>query len=77
MDIKKPFREAENKMKEAGRELDGHDASDDVGNAGDDIRKDAGNFGDDIRRDMHNREADAAEPTPADRTEVPRDGAPD
>ena len=71
MDIKKPFREVEDKTREAGRELDGHDASDDIGNAGDEIRKDAGNLGDDLRRDV-NRDTE-----PADRMEVPRDGAPD
>ncbi len=72
MDIKKPFREVEDKTREAGRELDGHDVGDDIGNAGDDIRKDVGNAGDDMRRDI-----DRNRNEPADRTEVPRDGAPD
>ena len=49
-DIKRGLREAENKVKEVGRELDGHDAGDDVGNAGDDIRQGLGNAGDDVRR---------------------------
>ena len=49
-DIKRGLREAENKVKEVGRDLDGHDASDDVGNAGDDIRQGLGNAGDDLRR---------------------------
>lgn len=67
MDIKKPFREVEDKTREAGREVDGHDVGDDIGNAGDEIRKDAGNLGDDVRRDVNPRNQ------PADTTEVSRD----
>jgi hypothetical protein len=54
MDVKKVVREGENKVREVGRELDGHDVGDDIGNAGDDIRKDLGNAGDDIRKDLGN-----------------------
>jgi len=42
----------EEKSREFGRELDGHDVGDDVGNAGDDIRKNLANAGDDIRRGL-------------------------
>ena len=49
-DAKKIYREGENKAREVGRELNGHDVGDDVGNLGDDIRKDLGNAGDDMRR---------------------------
>jgi hypothetical protein len=48
-DMKKAYRDVEDKAKETGREMDGHDVSDDIGNAGDDIRKNLGNIGDDIR----------------------------
>jgi len=50
MDVKKVDRELEDKSREFGRELDGHDIGDDIGNAGDEIRKDLGNTGDDLRR---------------------------
>ena len=43
MDVKKVDRELEDKSRELGRELDGHDI-------GDDIRKNLGNAGDDLRR---------------------------
>jgi hypothetical protein len=36
--------------KEAVRNVDGHQVSDDIGNTGDEIRKDLGNAGDDLRR---------------------------
>ena len=49
-DVKRGVREVENTAREAGRELDGHDLGDDIGNAGDDIRKDLGNAGDEMRR---------------------------
>ena len=52
MDVKKTYRDVEEKSREFGRELDGHDVGDDVGNAGDDIRKNLGNAGDDIRRGL-------------------------
>jgi hypothetical protein len=63
-DVKRGFREAENKTREAGRELDGHDVTDDIGNAGDDIRKELGNAGDATRRtadDVGDRTADEAD----------------
>ena len=49
-DVKRIYREGETRTKEALRDLDGHDASDDIGNAGDEIRKDLGNAGDELRR---------------------------
>jgi hypothetical protein len=49
-DAKRVIREGETRTKGALRELDGHDLSDDIGNAGDDIRKDLGNLGDAARR---------------------------
>ena len=52
MDVKKTYRDVEEKSREFGRELDGHDVGDDVGNAGDDIRKNLANAGDDIRRGL-------------------------
>ena len=50
-DAKKAYREGENKVKEAAREVDGHTLTDDIGNAGDDLRQDIGNLGDDMRRE--------------------------
>ena len=47
---KEPYREAEQGVKKTLREVDGHDVTDDLGNAGDEIRKDLGNAGDDVRR---------------------------
>jgi hypothetical protein len=49
-EIKRVYREGEAKAKEAIRDVDGHDAGDDVGNAGDQVRKGLGNAGDDLRR---------------------------
>jgi hypothetical protein len=63
-DVKRGLREVGNKAKEFGRELDGHDAGDDVGNLGDDIRRDLGNAGDDARRaadDVADRADDEAD----------------
>ena len=54
MDVNKTYRDVEEKSREFGRELDGHDVGDDVGNAGDDIRKNLGNAGDDIRKNLGN-----------------------
>ncbi len=59
MDVKKGYREVEDKSRELGRELDGHDIGDDVGNAGDEIRKDLGNTGDDIRHGIEDAKRDA------------------
>ena len=61
-DAKKVYREGENKVREAGREWDGHDVGDDVGNLGDDLRKDVGNAGDDIRRTARETEAERRKP---------------
>jgi hypothetical protein len=49
-DAKRIYREGEQKVKETLREVDGHDAGDDIGNAGDAIRKELGNAGDDMHR---------------------------
>ena len=57
--IKKPFREAEKNVKEAGREVDGHDVRDDLGNIGDEIKTRVGNAGDDFRAGVRNVERDA------------------
>jgi hypothetical protein len=57
-DVKKGYREVEDKNRELGREADGHDLGDDIGNAGDEIRKDLGNAGDDIRRGAKDMERD-------------------
>src|SRR5436309_70906 len=54
MDVKKTYRDVEEKSREFARELDGHDVGDDVGNAGDDIRKNLGNAGNDIRKNLGN-----------------------
>jgi hypothetical protein len=59
MDVKKGYREVEDKSRELGREVDGHDIGDDIGNAGDEIRKDLGNTGDDIRRGLDDAKRDA------------------
>ena len=61
-DVKRMYREGEQKVKEGVRELDGHDAGDDIGNAGDKLRKDLGNAGDEFRRDS-DRAADEAHGT--------------
>jgi hypothetical protein len=50
-DMKKVYREGENKTKETLRKADGDESvADKVGNLGDDIRQGLGNAGDDIRR---------------------------
>jgi hypothetical protein len=49
-DVKKTYREAETKTKEAWPNADGTSPKDALGNAGDELRKDAGNVGDDLRR---------------------------
>jgi hypothetical protein len=59
-DLKHIYREGEQKVKETAREIDGHDASDDVGNAGDEVRKDLGNAGDDARRAEREADSDTA-----------------
>jgi hypothetical protein len=59
MEVKKGYREVEDKARELGREVDGHDIGDDVGNAGDEIRKDLGNAGDDIRRGLDDAKREA------------------
>jgi hypothetical protein len=68
MDVKKSYREVEDKARELGREVDGHDVGDDIGNAGDEIRKDLGNTGDDLRRsaDEARREAEVQRKLPDD-----------
>lgn len=58
-DLKRIYREGEEKVKEGAREIDGHDTSDDVGNAGDDVRKGLGNAGDDMRRAGRESQDDA------------------
>ena len=47
--VKQPYREAEQDVKKTLRDVDGHDVTDDLGNAGDEVRKDLGNAGDKIR----------------------------
>ena len=60
-DVKRTNREGEEKAKEAWRGVDGTDAKDEIGNAGDDIRKGLGNAGDKLRRDDPDRPDDAAD----------------
>ena len=48
-DIKRAARDLVTKGKAAGREVDGHSTSDDVGNAGDRIRQSFGNAKDEVR----------------------------
>ena len=50
-DVKRTYREGEEKTKEAWRGVGGTDAEDEIGNAGDDIGKGLGNAGDELRRD--------------------------
>lgn len=50
-DVKRTYREGEEKTKEAWRDVDGTDAEDEIGNVGDDIRQGLGNAGDEVRRD--------------------------
>jgi len=61
-DAKRLYREGEQKVKEGARELDGHQPSDDIGNAGDELRKNLGNAGDDMR----NADDRAMDDTPAE-----------
>ena len=61
-DAKKVYREGENKIREAGREMNGHDVGDDVGDLGDDIRTDLGNAGDDVRRTAKESQDEARKP---------------
>jgi hypothetical protein len=51
-DAKKTYRDVETETKKAAREIDGHDVTDDLGNAGDEARKGLGNLGDDARREV-------------------------
>ena len=48
-DARRIYREGETKTKEAAREVDGHQITDDIGNGGDAIRKNLGNAGDRLR----------------------------
>ena len=52
-DVKRDYREGEEKAKEAWRKADGEeDLADKVGNLGDDIREGLGNAGDSVDREM-------------------------
>ena len=52
-DIKRDYREGEEKAKEAWRKADGEeDLADKVGNLGDDIREGLGNAGDSVDTEM-------------------------
>jgi hypothetical protein len=55
-EIKRTGREVETETKKQVRDLDGHDLTDDIGNAGDEVKKDVGNLGDDLRRGGRNVE---------------------
>jgi hypothetical protein len=48
-DLKRAARDLVTRGKSAGREIDGHSTSDDVGNAGDRIRQDYGNAKDEAQ----------------------------
>lgn len=54
-EVKKTYRDVETTSKEAIRDVDGHDLSDDLGNAGDEARRKLGNLGDDIRHEADQR----------------------
>jgi hypothetical protein len=58
-DLKKTVREADKKVREAGRAIDGHDVGDDLGNLGDEIKTRVGNAGDDIRKGASNLDREA------------------
>ncbi len=58
-EVKKIYREAKNKVREAGREFDGHSVNDDVGNAGDDARDRIANAGDEARKGARDARRDA------------------
>ena len=58
-ELKKGVRDVEDAVKRVGREADGHQVTDDIGNAGDRVRTDLGTMGDDARRDLRGTEADA------------------
>jgi hypothetical protein len=60
-DVKKTYREGEEKTKEAWRGVDGTDAKDEIGNVGDDIREGLGNAGDEMRRKDPDRVDDTAD----------------
>jgi hypothetical protein len=47
--MKRAYREGKDAVKRGLREVDGHDVTDDIGNAGDDVRREVGNAGDDMR----------------------------
>ena len=53
---KETYRDVKQDTKKTLRDADGHDVTDDIGNAGDEIRKDLGNAGDEMRRDVGNAE---------------------
>ena len=52
-DVKKVYREGEQTVKEAWRQVDGESVADKVGNAGDEVRKQLGNAGDELDKDHH------------------------
>ncbi len=60
-ELKKGYRDVKDTGKQAGRELDGHQVTDDIGNAGDKVRNELGDLGDDARRDVRNAETDVDE----------------
>jgi hypothetical protein len=63
-DPKKIYRKGNDTVRKVGRELDGHDVGDDVGNLGDTVRSDIGNAGDDIRGGAKHVEGHVDRPAP-------------
>jgi hypothetical protein len=53
-DVKQMGRDVEVEAKKRLRDADGHDLTDDLGNAGDEIRRDLGNAGDHAREAIDN-----------------------
>jgi hypothetical protein len=72
-DVKKTYREGEEKTKEAWRGIDGTDAKDELGNLGDDVRKDLGNAGDEMRRDDRERRDDTVDRASWEAERTPED----
>ena len=66
---KEAYRNVEQGTKRVLRDQDGHDAKDDIGNAGDQIRKEMGNAGDRARESIQRGQREMTKPSDRDRTD--------
>ena len=69
--VKKTYRDVEQDAKEKLRDVDGHDVTDDLGNAGDELRKNVGNAGDELRRSVDDHDVSVEDETTKERPYTP------